>query len=292
MKCLLPALAVASVVSLTAAAPAKADIFFQDTYISVRNLWQDKQPGTVGNVNETAGNIQYVNAWTYGSNFVSLDIEDFSKKDGANQTGYAPHAKVTSDSMELYAVFATTFSGNAITGTKNFAFGPVKDVGFTLGYETDTQDDQFASYKRFVEFGPTFSIDVPKGFLNIGIYATHEWNTNAYLANNSTNYNIAPKVSVAWLFPISLGSVSAKFEGFVNVIGPKGRGGTGDSPHGTEILAHPKILFDVGKMVGLKPGQFDAGIGYEYWYNKFGNQSKYLVSTQQNAFFIEAGYHF
>ena len=61
---------------------------------------------------------------------------------------------------------------------------------------------------------------------------------------------------------------------------------------GTEILAHPKLMFDIGKMAGLKPGQFDAGVGYEYWYNKFGNESKYLVGSQQSAFFVEAGYHF
>lgn len=292
MKRFLPALAVASMASLAAAAPASAEIFFQDTYISVRNLWQDKQPGTSGNVNETAGNISYANAWTYGSNFVSLDLEDFSKNDGANQTGFAKNARVTSDSMELYSVFRTVFSGNAISGTKNFAFGPFKDVGLEFGLDLATQDDQFAAYKRFVVVGPQFSIDIPKGFWNISLHLSHEWDTNAYLANNSTNFDVAPELETAWLYPFNIGSVPLKFTGYLNIVGPKGKGGTGDTPHGTEILAHPKLMVDVGALVGGKPGQFDAGIGYEYWHNKFGNQSKYLPGTEQNAVFIEAGYHF
>ena len=290
MKRLLPALAVASVASLAAAAPASAEIFFQDTYLSVRNLWQDKQPGYAGNVNEVAGNISYANAWTYGSNFASLDLENFSKQDGAN-TVRGPKAAV-SDSMELYAVFRTVLSGNAITNSKNFSFGPIKDVGLEFGLDVCTQDDQFASYKRMVVIGPQFAIDVPKGFWNISLHMAHEWNTNAYLSKNATSFDTVPEVETAWLIPFNIGSVSAKFTGFINVVGAKGKGAVDDSQHGVEILAHPKLMFDVGKMAGLKPGQFDAGVGYEYWYNKFGNLSKNLPGTQQNAVFVEAGYHF
>jgi hypothetical protein len=289
MKRLLPALAFASLASL-AAAPASAEIFFSDTYLSVRNLWQDKQPGYAGNVNEIAGNISYANAWTYGSNFASLDIEDFSKQDSANTVRGAKAA--VSDSMELYAVFRTVLSGNAISNSKKFSFGPIKDIGLELGLDVCTQDDQFASYKKMIVVGPQFSIDVPKGFWNISLHMAHEWNTNAYLAKNSTNFDTVPEVETAWLIPFNIGSVSAKFTGFINIVGAKGKGAVDDTKHGMEILAHPKLMFDVGAMVGLKPGQFDAGVGYEYWYNKFGNQAKNLPGTQQNAFFVEAGYHF
>ena len=83
-----------------------------------------------------------------------------------------------------------------------------------------------------------------------------------------------------------------KFTGFVNVIGPKGKGNVEDVKHGTEVLAHPKLMVDVGSLLGGKPNQFDAGVGFEYWYNKFGNEAKYLPGTTQDAFFVEAGYHF
>jgi len=279
----------AVVASLAYATPASVEIFFQDTYVSIRNLWQDKQPGYAGNVDETALNISYANAWTYGSNFVSLDIENFTKQDGANS---AFGGKVTSDSLELYAVFRTVLSGNKITGTNNFSFGPIKDVGLEFGFDVDTQDDQFASYKRFIVFGPQFAIDVPKGFWNISLHVSKEWNTDAYLHNNSTSYNVAPELETAWLFPFNVGTVPLKFTGFLNVIGPKGKGNVEDVPHGAEVLAHPKLMVDVGALLGGKPNAFDAGVGFEYWYNKFGNEAKYLPGTTQDAVFVEAGYHF
>lgn len=285
--------AAAAAVAITSviARPAAAEIYFSDTYLSIRNLWQDKQPGYAGNVDELAGNISYANGWTYGSNFVSLDIEQFGHQDPANIIGYkGQHANA--NSLELYSVFRTVFSGNKISGTKNFAFGPIADIGFELGLDLDTQDDQFASYKRLLVVGPNFSIAIPKGFLNIGVHLSKEWNTSAYSPTGGQNFNVAPELEIAWMYPFNVGSVPVKFEGYFNVVGPKGKGYAGAAPTGTEILAHPKLMVDVGAVLGAKPGQFDAGVGYEYWHNKFGNQSKYLTGTQQSAFFVEAGYHF
>jgi len=264
-------------------------IEFQDTYVSVRGLWQDKQPGYSGNVQEIAGNISYANGWTYGSNFVSLDLEDFGRKDGANSvTG-----NVTSNSFEFYGVFRTVLSGNKISRSHMFSFGPIRDIGFVVGGDLDTQNDQFASYKRFVIIGPQIAFNLPKGFLNVTVGASHEWNTDAYLANgNSTNYNTTYDIEVAWAYPFNAGPVPLNFTGFANFIGPKGKGATGDSYHRIEILVHPKLLVDVGSLIGYAPKKLEAGIGYEYWHNKFGNTPQALPSTEQNAVFFEAGYHF
>ncbi len=277
----------------TAVTPAHSQtIQFSDTYLSVRQLWQDKQPGDPGETKETAGNISYANGWTYGSNFVSLDFENFSHQDPANLACFStPCPKARADSFELYSVFRTVASGNKIFGGNSFSFGPIKDIGLEFGLDFDTQDDQFASYKKLITFGPQFSIDLPKGFWTISLHLAHEWNTDAYLQNNSTNYDITGEVETAWLYPFSIGPVPLKFEGFLNVVGPKGKGGVGDSYHRTEILAHPKLMVDVGQLVGWLPNKIDAGVGFEYWHNKFGNVPP-LPSTQQDAFFIEAGYHF
>jgi hypothetical protein len=270
------------------ASPAFAEIQWSDTNLSFRYLWQDKQPGYAGNVPEAAFNISYANAWTYGSNFVSLDLENFGHQDPANTVG--GHA--SSDSFEFYGLFRAVASGNKISGTNNFAFGPFSDVGFEVGADVDTQDDQFASYKRLIVFGPQFTIAMPKGFWTISLHLSHEWNTNAYLKDNSTNFDIAPEFESAWMYPFTIGEVPLKFTGFINIIAPKGKGAPDDTPHGWEILAHPKLMVDVGALLGGKPNTFEAGVGYEYWYNKFGNQAQYLPGTQQNAFFVEAGYHF
>ena len=285
--------AAAASLALMALAPGEArawGIDFQDTYLSIRYLPQDKQPGYGKNVNEVAGNISYANGWTYGSNFASIDFEDFSARgDPANSvTGHAD-----SNSAEVYAVFRSVLSGNKVTGSNMFSFGPVRDVGLLIGFDFDTQNDQFASYKKLVTFGPQFSFNLPRGFLNVTLGLSHEWDTNAYLSNgNGTNFDPAFTIETAWAFPFAVGPVPLNFTGFANLITPKGKGATGDFNHGTEILLHPKLMVDVGELLGYVPKKVEAGVGYEYWHNKFGNIPRYVPGTEQNSVFVEVGYHF
>ncbi len=265
-------------------------IDYQDTYLSIRYLGQDKQPGYAKNVNEVAGNIAYANGWTYGSNFVSLDFEDFDHRgDPANSvTGHAD-----SNSFELYAVFRTVASGNKITGSNMFSFGPIRDVGIQFGLDLDTQNDQFASYKKLLTVGPQFSINLPRGFWNITVGLAHEWNTNAFLANgNGSNFEPTYFIETAWALPFAVGPVPLNFTGFATLVGPKGAGATGDFYHRVELILHPKLMVDVGSLVGYTPKKLEAGVGFEYWHNKFGNVPQYVSGTEQRAAFVEVGYHF
>lgn len=280
------------VLAAAACMPIQAQAFgieYQDTYLNIRYLGQDKQPGNVKNVNEVAGNISYANGWTYGSNFVSLDFEDFGKGDLSNSvTGHA-----NSNSFELYSVFRTVLSGNKVTGSKMFAFGPIRDIGLEVGLDLDTQNDQFASYKKLIVFGPQFSIDLPRGFWNIMVGISHEWDTNAYLANgNGTNFDATYTIETAWAFPFAVGPVPLNFTGFANLTGPKGKGATGDFYHKTEILFHPKLMVDVGELINYAPRKIEAGVGFEYWHNKFGSVKGAVPGTEQRAVFVEVGYHF
>ena len=284
----------AALAAFTAVALAPSESFawgieFQDTYLSLRYLPADKQPGYEKDANEVAGNISYANGWTYGSNFVSLDLEDFGHQDLANTVV----GKADSDSFELYAVFRTVLSGNKISGSKLFSFGPVRDVGLELGLDIDTQDDQFASYKRLVIVGPQFSINLPRGFWTITLGMSHEWNTDAFVANgNGVNYNPTYEIETAWSYPFALGPVPLNFTGFANLIGPKGVGATGDFYHRVEILLHPKLLVDVGALTGYAPRKIEAGVGYEYWHNKFGSVPQDVPGTEQHSVFVEVGDHF
>ncbi len=285
----LAALPLLTVLALTPTKSYAWGIEFQDTYLSLRYLPEDKQPGYEKNANEVAGNISYANGWTYGSNFVSLDFEDFGHQDLAN----AVVGKQNSDSFELYAVFRTTLSGNKISGTKDFSFGPVRDVGLELGLDLDTQDDQFASYKRLLIAGPQFSINLPRGFWTITLGVSKEWNTDAFVANgNGTNYDPTYEIETAWSYPFAAGPIPLNFTGFANLIGPKGVGATGDFYHRVEILVHPKLLVDVGALLDYAPKKIEAGVGYEYWHNKFGSVPQAVAGTEQHSVFVEVGYHF
>lgn len=286
-----------------AAAPVQASDFqWSDTYLNYRYLWQDQQPHQGGGHNDTqehALNVSHSDGWTYGQNFVSLEIEEFSHQDPNNAAGGT--GKNSTGSGEFYGLFRSTFSGNKIFDTKAFAFGPVKDVGLEIGGDWCTQNDAFASHKKLLVLGPQFSFDLPKGYFDVSLHIAHEWNSNGFHSygqngDGADNFDLVPELETAWLVPFNIASVPLKFTGYANVIGPKGRGDSQDAKHTTEYLAHPKLMVDVGALTGGTPNKFDAGVGYEYWLNKFGDE-KYgstpvLEGTVQHAVFFEVGYHF
>jgi nucleoside-specific outer membrane channel protein Tsx len=266
-------------------------IEYQDFYLSYRYVPDNTQPGDDSGhaipANEV--NLSYVNGWTYGANFFSLDFEQFSKGDPSVSIDGEPNL----GSSEFYGVFRTTFSGNKIFGANKFAFGPVADVGLRLGGDYDVQNDSFGSYKRLLVAGPQFDLAVPKGFWNVALEVSHEWDTNGFAEPGpSTSFSPTAELETAWMYPFNIGPVPLQFTGFMNVIGPKGKGYGGDFYHKTEILAHPKILVDVGSLVGYTPGKLMAGVGYEYWFNKFGSTKPPLQGTQQHTVFFEVGYNF
>ncbi len=283
-----------------ATAPSRSyawGIDFQDTYVNLRFVPANKDPGFSQNAPEIAGNISYANGWTYGSNFVSLDFENFSRTDRAN--GVNPSNPFnntnTNSSDEFYGVFRSVLSGNKISGTQAFSFGPVRDVGLEIGGDWATQDDQFATNKKLFVFGPQFSINLPRGFWTISTVLSKEWNNNAFI-NTGTSYDVTGEIETAFSFPFAAGPIPLNFTGFADFIGPKGKGATNDSYHHVEILLHPKLMVDVGELLGYVPKKIEAGVGYEYWHNKFGNPSYYngvkLSGTEQNSVFVEIGYHF
>lgn len=279
-----------------AAAPAHAsDFLWSDTYLSYRYLWQDKQPGTSKDVRENAFNISHADEWKYGSNFVSLDFEEFSHQDPNNCAVCATGAGSSSGgSGEFYGTFQPTLSGNKIFATKFFTFGPVKDVGLLINGQWDTQNDAFGDHKKLLAVGPQFSIDIPVGFWTVALEASHEWGTNGYHANGDTdNFDLVPQLDTAWLVPFAVGPIPLKFTGYAFAIGSKGRGDATDGKHTNEYMAHPKLMVDAGSLLGGAPNKFDVGVGYEYWLNKFGNTSQSGVpGAEQHAVFFEVGYHF
>jgi hypothetical protein len=80
------------------------------------------------------------------------------------------------------------------------------------------------------------------------------------------------------------------FEGYLNLVAPKGKDGFGAETK-TELLAHPKLMVDVLKLAGGIPDKLSAGVGWEYWRNKFGNDENHVPGSRQSAAFFEVSYH-
>jgi hypothetical protein len=296
LKKVLPSL-IALYAGFTVSPAHASDFQWSDTYLNYRYLWQSKDPGTYKDVHENALNLTHADGWDYGDNFFSLDVEQFTRQDATNVVGAADvqnGASKSTGSGEFYGLFRSSLSGNKVFATKSFSFGPIKDVSMEIGADWCTQNDAYASNKKMIVAGPKISIDLPKGFWDISFHVAREWNTNGFHANGSSdNFNATPEFETAWLYPFAIGPVPMKFTGYANLIGPKGKGEEESPGRATEILAHPKLMFDVGAIAGYKPNKIDAGVGYEYWLHKFGTLSnQYAPNPVQHAVFFEVGYHF
>jgi hypothetical protein len=53
-----------------------------------------------------------------------------------------------------------------------------------------------------------------------------------------------------------------------------------------------QLLYDVGPLLGAKPKTFRAGFEYQYWHNKFGNDSKRVPGASASTPMVKAEYHF
>ena len=245
-----------------------------------------KEPGVGANgtdgtdIAKNVFSFTHASGYKYGGNFLNVDVLLSSSVDNANNSN--------AGAAEIYAVYRTDLSFNRISGSKMFSFGPVRDVLLIAGADLSAKNTAFAAHVMKPVAGLALSFDVP-GFLNIGALAEKEWNNNG-LVGKGVEFDATLLLTAAWGIP--LGTPALEFEGFANVILPKGNDGFGN-PTKTEVLLHPKLMGDVGALWGNPKSGFKLGVGFEYWLNKFGNDKNnpFAPGSEAKTPFLEAQVH-
>ncbi len=241
-----------------------------------------REPGNSSDVGKNVISFTHADAYKWGGNFLNIDLLYSSPH--SNDVVHGLNPVTDAGAAEFYVVYRHTLSLNKITGTKSFSIGPViRDVGIELGADVNSKHNAFAARKIMPVAGVTFSLNVP-GFLNVGILADKEWNTNAIVGKEVT-FDVTPMFAAAWGIPV-YGPVS--FEGFADVNLPKGKDGFGGDTK-TEVLLHPKAMVDVGRLWGSKG--YQLGAGWEYWLNKYGADHSTTIGAKQSTVFLEAALH-
>jgi nucleoside-specific outer membrane channel protein Tsx len=246
---------------LAAAALPLAAADWSDTLIGYRTGSQFREPGIDGTLHKDILQLSHVSGWAYGTNFLNVDMLMSDKGD--------PAANGKSGANEVYVVYRTALSLGKVSG-KDLGFGPVRDVSFTAGFDFNAKDNAFASKKRFLVFGPTLNFKMNSGFLDLGIWASHEQNYNG-IVGKSVDFKTTFLVSAAWGIPFQMGGVGAEFKGYANYVGAKGKDGFGADTK-PETLANLSLLVDISPVFGATKKVY-AGVGFEYWNNKFGGQN-------------------
>jgi nucleoside-specific outer membrane channel protein Tsx len=277
----------ASVLAACAGTAAAAD--WSDTSIGYRYGTKFAEPYESNSINKSIVNLTHASGYKYGTNFLNVDLLLSDSKDPVG-----PGSK--SGAQEIYIVYRHTLDLGKITG-QDFKFGPVRGLGLTGGFDVnDKNDSGYNSRKRMLVAGPTLMMDVP-GFLNVSLL--YLWESNApYNKFTGTqtdrySYDVHPMLTAAWGIPFNLGPVPLSFEGFANFIASKGQNefGGGTKP---ETNIDMQVMYDVSPHIGAAKNTFKAGLEYQYWRNKFGND--HTKAAGDGAFaktpMVRVEYHF
>ena len=271
-----------AVLAMMAAGVQAAD--WSDTSIAVSHGTKYAEPFAGNDISKNIYSLKNVSGDKYGQNFFNADMLQSASGSKDKADGAATGAQ------EVYVVYRRLFDLQKVTG-KSYAFGPVKNVGITAGFDWNTKNDGYASKKRMLVAGPTFMMDVKDGFFNVSLLVLDESNAPNTMARY--HYKNHGALSLAWGVPTGINNLS--FEGWADFIDSKGKNESArDTKAETHIYA--SLMYDVSAPLGASKNTFKLGAGYEYWKNKFGNDYTSGAAGGSGAFaktpFVKAEYHF
>lgn len=275
-------------VSTTSSASGSPFFTFYDTQVSYRFAPTAAEPGIPSSKSRPPVDIQknifaitHANSWAYGSNFINVDVLKSGIEDPVKGGG--------DGATEVYALYRGILSGNALTATKAFSFGPIRDLRLGFGGDLNSKNTNFAAQKRLLVVGPNIAFDLPGGFLNLGINYSQEDNHNG-VTNRHVAFDPAFEMELTYSIPLTFTGLPLTLAGFDNFIGPKGRDGFNRQTK-TEILSRTNLVLDIGKLAFNTPNTVDVFVGYQYWYNKFGNDHRIVAGSIESTVLLGVAIH-
>ena len=247
---------------------------WSDTFIGYRYGTSFREPANTNEIAKNIFSLTHASGYKYGTNFFTVDM---LKSDSNDPASGAFQGANPGGAQEVFAVYRHTLSFSKVSGS-SMKFGPVRDVGAVLGFDFSSKNDDFGARVRRPLGGLSVSLDVP-GFWNVGVLYQGERNHNGIVPlignppgmTSDVHFKNTWRLETSWSIPFHAG-IPAKFGGFLNYVAPKGNDGFGAATK-AELLTEVSVLFDVGSLAGQKD-TFYAGVGYQYWRNKFGNDSR------------------
>ncbi|WP_374680188.1 outer membrane protein OmpK [Hydrocarboniphaga effusa] len=191
--------------------------------------------------------LEHFDVWKYGDNFFFVDITNPDREGDR-------FASADKGTGAYYAELSPRLSIGKILDTP-LAFGPIVDFLVTTTLEIPGN-----GVEQTYLYGLAADLKIP-GF--------QFFQFNWYLRNaQDSDLKTGQQITLAWGAPFKIGNVAFSFEGFFDYAwgeDPKTPGGS----YQDNIITAPRFLIDVGSIFGA-PGNFQAGVEYQIWRNKYG----------------------
>lgn len=235
--------------SLSFAQEAGKSSFFDYSTTELQYQYGDNFKRAYSSENDQKASVytlQNVNGWKYGDNFIFIDYTD------AKDTG-----------TDLYTELYSNFSLGKIRG-EPISVGPISDIGILAGVNY-SRDAKVVKYLP----GMRLSWDIPKfSFLNTD-FTGYIDDSRGVKRGGAPIESDSYMVDVNWALPFSLGMHDFSLEGHVEYIGSRHNEFGGEVK--SHVLGQPQLRYDLGKTLLGKPGVLFAGVEYQYWHNKLGD---------------------
>lgn len=234
---------------------AQAQIF-QDNSIAYSYGTRFHEPFNPNNITKSWVTYTHVDGDKWGGNFFTVDLKMSDGKD-PNSGGEGAD--------ELYGIYVRSFSYNKLTGSKG-GFGPIADFGWNIGGHANAKTDVFGSKKRLLTSGPYLDWALPAGArLRTSFEVCREWNRSNFSNAYQADFHPTFCFNSNWGVPFQIGGLGFNFSGFYSIVAPKGENTV------TEHYLSGEVMADIGSALFNRKNFLEAGVRYDYWVNKFGN---------------------
>lgn len=225
--------------------------------------------------------LSYLNSNRTGIHFASLEGRFSDREDPAKNT--------TDGAAEYLFNYRWQLPAGRVLD-RPLAFGPVRDLGVLAGIDLTHKNTLFAPRKRAWMLGPVVKLDVP-GYLDIGLLYYKERNHKGIpgTPRPETEFDGTWLLNITWGIPFQAGPLPAVFQGLFNRLGDKGDD-FNYRPTAGETLLRTAVLFDIGQGLGLGGKRLMAGLGYEWWKNKYGTPAG--IGTHTRTPTLNVAMHF
>lgn len=243
----------------TAFSPAFAETS-QQTEVSYRVGEKFSSPSIDRELHRDIFSVIHVRRYQSGEDFLNIDHIK-SDRHEPTQSGQG--------ATETYMVYNHQWYLSPLTG-KDLSFGPVKEVALSTGVDWNTKNTRMQPHVFKMMIGPTFKLNVPKGFFDASLLYYQEHNHNG-IVEKAVHYEPTYRISFAWGLPLgALAKTNFSVNGFLNYTGAKGKDGFGVYTV-PETWSNVYLMADISSTLNTEPNTVKLGMGYEYVRNKLGN---------------------
>jgi len=203
--------------------------------------------------------LVHLSGYTYGTNFFQLNMHQSSNEPNTNKA--SGHG-----AQEAYVIYRHTLDIPSITQHKIEDSAWLKSYGFTVGFDWNTKNDDYGSNRQMYVAGPSITLNVP-GYLNLSLLGYYESNDANVLTSKYT-YDPYLALQVLWDFPVMQSNWN--YQGIGVWMSPKGKNETGGKT-ASEIFVDMSLMYSLLKDKSVHQPKLKAGVAYQYWKNKYGN---------------------